>query len=320
MAPDNENDTAVFGEQVLQLVREVLAQPGGFGEVLSEADRQFLVEHGVLRRIAADEVLCRQFERDERAFIVLSGELAISEVVDGESVGLARLGRGELCGEIGALFGAERLSTATACGEVLLLEVAGDVLAALIARNPRVREGVIERYRSRVLHTGLRAVPLLRYLPEEARDELLEHAALLCFRAGTRIVLEGEPGDALFIVVYGTARVSHRIGGHPLNLALLGPGDYFGEWALLTGAPRAATVTASTDVEALRVDCAPFLAFIQDHPEVRDRIDQVAHNRRRELEEAGHFPESRAQLERMLDELGRLARDGMRPRAAKPRE
>ncbi len=307
MAHKLDDRAAPGAAQLLQLVQRVLSRPSAFGALLSDADRELLVEHGVLRRVAADAVLCRQHERDERAFLLLSGEVAVSEVVDGEPVRLARLGCGELCGEIGALFGAARLSTATASRETLLLEIPGAVLATLIARNPRVREGVLERYRSRVLHTGLRAVPLLRYLPEEARDQLLEQAALLCFGAGTPIVVEGEPGDALFVIVYGAARVSHRAGGPALNLALLGPGDYFGEWSLLTGAPRAATVTASSDLEVLRIDCAPFLAFIQENPDVRDRIDQVAHNRRHELHQAGRFPDSRAQLERMLGEMGRMA-------------
>ena len=64
--------------------------------------------------------------------------------------------------------------------------------------------------------------------------------------AGTVIAREGEPGVGLFVILDGTADVS--IGGR--KKATLGPGDFFGEIALLDGGPRTATVTAKTDVDA----------------------------------------------------------------------
>ena len=68
--------------------------------------------------------------------------------------------------------------------------------------------------------------------------------------AGTVIAREGEPGVGLFIILDGTADVS--IGGR--KKATLGPGDFFGEIALLDGGPRTATVTAKSDVNALGPD------------------------------------------------------------------
>ena len=68
--------------------------------------------------------------------------------------------------------------------------------------------------------------------------------------AGTVIAREGEPGVGLFIIVDGTADVS--IGGR--KKATLGPGDFFGEIALLDGGPRTATVTAKSDVDAPGAD------------------------------------------------------------------
>src|SRR5205085_5598440 len=61
-------------------------------------------------------------------------------------------------------------------------------------------------------------------------------------KADTVIAREGDPGVGLFIIVDGQAKVT--IGGKPK--AKLGPGDFFGEIALLDGGPRTATVTAET--------------------------------------------------------------------------
>jgi CRP-like cAMP-binding protein len=108
---------------------------------------------------------------------------------------------------------------------------------------------------------------------------LIDQATLVGIPAGGVIVNEAERGDALYILIYGTARVTHEVNGERLNIALLRAGDYFGEWSLLTGAPRTASVEAITRVEALRIDSGLFQEFIQHNPEVRERIDEVAQNR-----------------------------------------
>ncbi|MBZ0235962.1 MAG: cyclic nucleotide-binding domain-containing protein [Deltaproteobacteria bacterium] len=68
------------------------------------------------------------------------------------------------------------------------------------------------------------------------------------FRAGAVIVAEGEPGDAAYIIVSGTCEASRLVQGAPTVLRTMGPGEVFGETAILTDQPRSATVTAASDV------------------------------------------------------------------------
>ena len=82
--------------------------------------------------------------------------------------------------------------------------------------------------------------------------------------AGTVIAREGEPGVGLFILIDGQAEVS--IGGR--KLATLGPGEFFGEIALLDGGPRTATVTAVTDVALLGLTEWVFRGLLQEHPSI----------------------------------------------------
>ena len=82
--------------------------------------------------------------------------------------------------------------------------------------------------------------------------------------AGTVIAREGEPGVGLFIIVDGTADVS--IGGR--KKATLGPGDFFGEIALLDGGPRTATVTAGSDVNLLGLTEWVFRGLMAEHPSI----------------------------------------------------
>jgi CRP/FNR family transcriptional regulator, cyclic AMP receptor protein len=86
----------------------------------------------------------------------------------------------------------------------------------------------------------------------------------IAHREGTVIAREGEPGIGLFVILHGTAEIS--IGGR--KKALLGPGDFFGEIALLDGGPRTATVTAKTDVNLLGLTEWVFRGLMSEHPSI----------------------------------------------------
>jgi eukaryotic-like serine/threonine-protein kinase len=74
------------------------------------------------------------------------------------------------------------------------------------------------------------------------------------FAAGEPIVREGEEGDCAYIILDGHCQVSRQVGGKTQMLRLLGPGEMFGEAAVLTGSPRLATVTALMETTVAVVD------------------------------------------------------------------
>lgn len=83
-------------------------------------------------------------------------------------------------------------------------------------------------------------------------------------RKGAVIAHEGHRGLGLFVILDG--RCSVTIGG--LHKATLGPGDFFGEIALLDGGPRTATVTALTDVRLAGITEWVFRGLLQEHPSI----------------------------------------------------
>ena len=83
-------------------------------------------------------------------------------------------------------------------------------------------------------------------------------------KKGTVIAREGDPGVGLFVLMDGTAEVS--IGGK--KRVNLGPGDFFGEIALLDGGPRTATVTATSDVQLLGLTEWVFRGLMVEHPSI----------------------------------------------------
>jgi CRP-like cAMP-binding protein len=88
------------------------------------------------------------------------------------------------------------------------------------------------------------------------------HAETIRAESGRTIVREGDDGDALFVLLSGTATVE-RDG---TIVGSLGPGDYFGELALLDPAPRAATVTATSDTELAVLGVRMFRVLLREMP------------------------------------------------------
>ncbi len=100
--------------------------------------------------------------------------------------------------------------------------------------------------------------PSVAELQREVRDFLLGglHLPRKAFRAGALIMQEGEAGDAAYMIVNGRCRAFRTVDGQQETLAIMEPGDVFGEMALLLDEPRAASVEAVDTVTVLVLDAA----------------------------------------------------------------
>jgi len=99
---------------------------------------------------------------------------------------------------------------------------------------------------------------------------------------GAEIMIRGKDGVGFLVILEGEAEVTTGDGRH----RKLGPGDYFGEMALLDQKGRSADITASTDLVLAAVPEWGFRQFLGDHPEITYRLLQTLSRRLREAEEA----------------------------------
>jgi CRP-like cAMP-binding protein len=105
------------------------------------------------------------------------------------------------------------------------------------------------------------------------------------FSAGDTIFLKGYPGDQMMAVLNGNVRISISSGDGPARvLAILRPGELFGEIALLDGKERTADATASTECSLATLDRGEILSFLERYPSAWRYIVAVLCGRLRESE------------------------------------
>jgi predicted MFS family arabinose efflux permease len=114
-------------------------------------------------------------------------------------------------------------------------------------------------------------LPLFAPLAPATLEHLARKLASVPVKEGEVIVRAGEPGDLFYVVASGTVEVDAE--GKPPQT--LGPGDHFGEIALLRPVPRTATVVAREDGELLTLDRDEFVAAVTGHPESLEAADAV---------------------------------------------
>jgi tetratricopeptide (TPR) repeat protein len=96
----------------------------------------------------------------------------------------------------------------------------------------------------------LKSTPLFKELALEEMKAVYQACEIRKFKAGEVLIEQDQPGQALFVLRQGTARVSRRAGGKEEAVARMGPGSPAGEMALVDDAPTSARVVAEVDVEA----------------------------------------------------------------------
>jgi CRP/FNR family transcriptional regulator, cyclic AMP receptor protein len=126
----------------------------------------------------------------------------------------------------------------------------------------------------------LKGVPLFSELSRRHLRRLAERADEVEFAKGEVIVEAGARGGAFFVILSGQARVTKD----GRTLARLGPGDFFGELALLDGGPRSATVTAATELIAVRIFKRAFDRLVAEEPLVGAKMLGVLAARLRAVE------------------------------------
>ena len=141
------------------------------------------------------------------------------------------------------------------------------------------------------LDAQLKRSELFGHLAAEDVRALAAAARRLRVPAGTSVVREGEPGSSLFVVVEGVFDVDIKINdGDHRRIRTLAPGDMFGEYSLLTGAPRSATIQARTDSLVFEITKTDLMPAIEHSPELAEAMSHVLAVRQADLDRSLTVP------------------------------
>lgn len=228
-------------------------------EKLAPDRREALALEARLLELPQDTVIFREGELDSTTYWLLEGE------VDGryENGREKRISSASLQGRyaIGDLQ-PRRFSAVVVSGSARLLACDRRFTEKVVALDELIRGGKVPLW----LRQEGPAPWLMRMLknrafnrlPSTHLERLISTLEELKVEAGTAVVREGEAGDAFYVIRAGSATVSKDEDGRDVPLAQLRAGDSFGEDALLTGAPRNATVTLREAGILMRVSKSGF--------------------------------------------------------------
>ncbi len=112
----------------------------------------------------------------------------------------------------------------------------------------------------------LKGTSLFREFTETEVEALLDLTEPITFAAGESIVRQDDPGDCMYVIVEGKARVVHAKDGKRFELATLQSGDFFGELAIVDEGPRSADVESLTPCTLLRIPHSVIRALAGVYP------------------------------------------------------
>ena len=280
-------------EAVSEIINHTLQNNSILGTLLTPENTATLLNYSLIRPVSAGDVLCQQGKVDKTLYFLVQGEVDVITTIDGELKTITTLEAGELIGEISALFSIPRIANIVVTQPSIVLEISANVFWSILHENPFAKDEIIKRSRKRITETSLRCVPIFTDLDSESMRELSSLATLIQAEKNAIIANEGAVERCMYVICSGTARVYINLKGVQYTIALLQPGDYFGEYSLFSGGARSASVSAITDLRLVELKGESFQSFVEYFGDIGQEINDSC--------------------QRRLDELGEL-RDGLNTR------
>jgi len=232
---------------------------------LTVKERRLLIDAMVMDTIPAGSVIIEQGDIGDYFYVVDQGNVIYQ--VDGNQVGTST--RGATFGELALLYNCPRAATCLANTDCTVWKVDQKTFRHMLANNTANQQKDVNEV--------LRKVPFLSKLDDILLAKIADALTTVTFNEGERIVNKGDVGEVFYVLREGSAKV-HDIGFGDSQYVdqHLGPSDFFGEGALLTGEARMANVTATSNCSCL---CLSRDTFEKTLGPLQDLIDSSAMKR-----------------------------------------
>jgi CRP-like cAMP-binding protein len=234
--------------------------------------RQEVMDAMFERKVPRGETVIKQGDEGDNFYVVDDGIFDI--FVNGKKV--VEIGAGGSFGELALMYNTPRAATVQAQTDAVVWGVDRVTFRRIIMNNTFRKRKMYENF--------VKTVPILQSLEPEERTKVADALEPQTFSDGDNIVEEGDPGDCFYIIVSGEVVITKKMkkpkqegedsgdeSEEEVEVNRLSKGNYFGELALLTDKPRAATVTAVGDVECVCLNTQAFIRLLGPVTEILKR-------------------------------------------------
>lgn len=247
---------------------------------------ELLAELLTLRVFEQQSTIVVEGDSARHVFLLLSGALKQTmRDQDGDDILLSPLGPGDLFGE-GVLFGVRyRRTSVHAVTRAQVLQFKVSDLQAYADRLTHFFSSLRMRFRERLLQTTLARVSLLAPLTPVERLDISQQLDDQRFERNVEIIRAGGVSEGLYIIAEGQAVVVHD----QQRIAVLEPGDVFGEMSLLDNEPHEASIVTLTPVHLLILPRRTFDYLVMRRSDVAEGLQQLAQQRKQHDRQAEHI-------------------------------
>ena len=241
-----------------------------------------LVSEIETRHYAAGEDVFTQGSDAHAMYIILSGSVEIFR--DDEK--LATLKAGSIFGEMALVTAQARNATARAKYDATVFEITAEDIEKVASDHPAISSEIARFTRKRILLNVMNLSPFFQPLQPVKRREALALFETKLVQEESKLVVEGEPSDQLFVIASGECSVTKNDESEVGNeLARLSCGDVFGEISLMKNVAATATVAAQPGSVILSLKREQFKELIQEFPDIERTLDQLTEQRLEEIDE-----------------------------------
>jgi HlyB family type I secretion system ABC transporter len=241
----------------------------GLFRFVPEGERERLLKLFKREQYSFGDLIVKQGEPADAFFVIAAGRArVIRHAEDGQELSLKLLREGDEFGESALREGGVRTATVRCSSSVEVLRLDRADFLKLLEAYPQFKEYIDLTSHWRTLHSFLYEFSNFGRLPAGAMQSLMQKLQMEEAKRGKILFRQGDPPGPMYIIERGHIRIFTGNNGDIKNISFLREGEFFGELAVLNGAPRAASVEAVTDCkllalspEAVREICRQFPEF-----------------------------------------------------------
>uniref|UniRef100_A0A1A9VPC1 cAMP-dependent protein kinase type II regulatory subunit n=1 Tax=Glossina austeni TaxID=7395 RepID=A0A1A9VPC1_GLOAU len=259
-ADDDEGATAIFPKsdeqraRLIESVKNVLLFRSLEQEQMSQVlDAMFE------RRVTPGELIIRQGDDGDNFYVIESG---VYQVIVNDNH-IHTYNNSGIFGELALLYNMPRAATVQAETAGLLWAMDRQTFRRILLKSAFKKRKMYESL--------LNSVPMLKALQNYERMNLADALISKRYASSERIIKQGDVADGMYFIEDGTVVVKMDQEGSEIEISRLSKGEYFGELALVTHRPRAASVYAETDVKVAFLDTVCFERLLGKCSELLER-------------------------------------------------